>query len=93
MAFKEGDLVWLHICKERFPLVRHGKLKPRTTGPLKVFKKIGDNAYKLKPLDDYNVSGIFNVVDLSSYFEDEEANELKNLFQLGEKMMMTNPSH
>nr|CAD1829201.1 unnamed protein product [Ananas comosus var. bracteatus] len=60
-AFKEGDLVWVHLRKERFPQGRHGKLKPRADGPFKVLKRIGENAYKIELPGDYNVSVTFNV--------------------------------
>ncbi|CAL9019280.1 unnamed protein product, partial [Prunus brigantina] len=45
--FKEGDLVWLHLGKER--LTGEGKkLKPIRYGPFKIIKQIGDNAFQLE---------------------------------------------
>ncbi|KAM1527565.1 hypothetical protein TB2_016614 [Malus domestica] len=42
--FKEGDLVWLHLGKER--LQGEGKkLKPIRYRPFKIIKQIGDNAF------------------------------------------------
>ena len=32
-VFEEGDLVWIHLSKERFPQERNSKLKPRGDGP------------------------------------------------------------
>jgi len=32
-SFNEGDLVWLHLRKERFPHLRKFKLSPRGDGP------------------------------------------------------------
>ena len=33
MIFEEGDLVWLHLRKDRFPDERKSKLAPREDGP------------------------------------------------------------
>ena len=35
-VFKEGDLVWIHLRKERFPSKRSSKLKPSPDEPFKV---------------------------------------------------------
>jgi hypothetical protein len=42
--FEPGDLVWLHLRKERFPDLRKSKLMPRADGPFKVLEKINENA-------------------------------------------------
>ncbi|KAK1601877.1 hypothetical protein QYE76_016460 [Lolium multiflorum] len=44
-VFEEGDLVWIHLRKERFPQERNSKLKPRGDGPFKVLKRINNNTY------------------------------------------------
>jgi hypothetical protein len=36
MLFEEGDLVWVHLRKDRFPDQRKSKLQPRADGPFKV---------------------------------------------------------
>jgi hypothetical protein len=36
MDFAPGDLVWLHLKKERFFDLRKSKLMPRVDGPFKV---------------------------------------------------------
>ncbi|KAH0720178.1 hypothetical protein KY284_005208 [Solanum tuberosum] len=51
VVFKPGDLVWVHMRKERFPSKRKTKLDPRGSGPYKVLERIGDNSYKLDLLD------------------------------------------
>ena len=43
-TFKEGDLVWIHLKKERFPNKRSSKLMPRADGPFRVLQRIGENA-------------------------------------------------
>ncbi|KAH7569570.1 hypothetical protein JRO89_XS06G0192400 [Xanthoceras sorbifolium] len=45
--FKEGDMVWIHPSKDRFPKGKYGKLKTRADGPFKVLQRIGENAYKI----------------------------------------------
>ena len=53
VEFKVGDLVWIHLRKDRFPQNKYGKLKPQEDGPFKVIEKIGKNSYKLKFLVGY----------------------------------------
>ena len=68
MIFNIGDLVWLHLRKDRFPQERKSKLRPRVDGPFKVLARYNDNAYKIDiPRDKYSVSDIFNIKDLSPY--------------------------
>ena len=71
-AFKEGDLVWIHLRKEQFPSKRSSKLMPRADGPFRVLQRIRENAYNIELPDDYGVSTTFNVSDLSPYYEDQE---------------------
>ncbi|GKE18775.1 RNA-directed DNA polymerase [Tanacetum coccineum] len=86
VLYREGDLVWIHLRKERFPAGRFGKLKPRGDGPFCVLKKINDNAYKIELPGHYNVSATFNVADLSPYKgdSDDEPDSGSSLFQEGE---------
>ena len=76
MIFKEGDLVRIHLRKERFPEERNSKLKPRGDGPYKVLKRINDNAYVIDiPPSKYAVSNSFNLSDLSPYYGDDDEME------------------
>ena len=91
MIFEEGDLVWLHLCKDLFPDARKSKLHPRGDGPFKVIKRINDNAYKIDISNSKHlVHDTFNVADLSPYYgtsSDEEDQESRTtLFQGGEMM-------
>ena len=72
VIFKQGDLVWIHLRKARFPTGRYGKLQPRADGPFRVLERINDNAYKVDLPGEYNVSGTFNVADLSPYITDSD---------------------
>jgi len=44
IVFQPGDLVWIHLRKERFPSKRKNKLMPRVEGSFEVLEKINDNA-------------------------------------------------
>ncbi|KAK1601962.1 hypothetical protein QYE76_027067 [Lolium multiflorum] len=82
--FNEGDLVWIHLRKDRFPQERNSKLKPRGDGPFKVLKRINDNAYIVDiPTSKYLVSNTFNVSDLSPYHGDEENIESRTTLSQG----------
>lgn len=72
VVYKEDDLVWIHLRKERFPASGFGKLQPRADGPFRVIKRINDNAYKIELPGHYNVSATFNVADLSPYVGDQD---------------------
>ena len=46
VIFNKGDLVWLHLRKDRFPNERKSKLLPRADGPFKVLARYNNNDYK-----------------------------------------------
>jgi hypothetical protein len=71
VTFEEGDLVWVHLRKDRFPVERKSKLMPRVDGPFRVLKKINDNAYQLDLEGKYNVSSSFNITDLLPFVADD----------------------
>jgi hypothetical protein len=86
VVFEVGDLVGLHLRKDRFPDLRKSKLMPRVDGPFMVIEKINDNTYKLE-LSAYfgTVSPTFNIADLKPYFgEEEEIASRKTSIQEGE---------
>lgn len=69
--FHHGDLVWLHLRKERFPKLRKNKLMPRSDDPFRVIERVNDSAYKIELPDELmGVSATFNVGDLSKYLDD-----------------------
>ena len=61
MIFQPRDWVWVHFCKERFPLQRKSKINPRGDGPFQILERINDNAYKVDLPGEYNVNASFNV--------------------------------
>ena len=72
VKLEPGDLVWLHLRKERFPDLRKSKLMPRAAGPYKILEKINDNAYKLELPPEFGVSPTFNISDLRPYLGEED---------------------
>src|SRR4051812_49468661 len=78
MIFGAGDLVWIHLSKDRFPKDRDSKLKPRGDGPFKVLKWINNNAYIIDiPTSKYLVSPTFNVKDLSPFHGEDQVERVK----------------
>jgi hypothetical protein len=59
VKLEPGDLVWLHLRKDRFSYLRKSKLMPKTDGPFKIIEKITDNVYKLELPPEFGVSPIF----------------------------------
>jgi len=72
IKLEPGDLVWLHLRKDRFPDLRKSKLMPRADGPFKITEKINDNAYKLELPPEFGVSPTFNISDLKPYLGEED---------------------
>jgi hypothetical protein len=72
VKLEPGDLVWVHLRKDRFPDLRKSKLMPRAAGPFKVLEKINDNAYKLELPPEFGVSATFNISDLKPYLGEED---------------------
>jgi translation initiation factor IF-1 len=64
VKLEPGDLVWLHLRKERFPKLRKSKLMSHAAAPFKILAKINDNAYKLELPPEFGVSPSFNISDL-----------------------------
>ena len=67
-VFDEGDLVMVHLSKNRLPAGDHPKLGDRKFWPFRIAAKINDNVYKLELPPDLALSSTFNVKDLFEYF-------------------------
>jgi translation initiation factor IF-1 len=61
VKLEPGDLVLLHLRKERFPELRKSKLMSHAAGPFKILAKINDNAYKLELPPEFGVIPRFNI--------------------------------
>jgi hypothetical protein len=72
VKLESGDLVWLHLRKERFSELRKSKLISRVAGPFKILAKINDNVYKLELPPEFGVSHSFNISDLRPYLGEED---------------------
>jgi hypothetical protein len=72
VKLEPGDLVWLHLRKERFSELRKSKLMSRATHPVKILAKINDNAYKLELPPEFGISPSFNISDLRPYLGEED---------------------
>jgi hypothetical protein len=73
VQFKVGDLVMIHLKKERLPKGQHTKLMMKKIGPFKILQKCGNNAYRVELPPDVGLSPIFNVSDLFAFKEPTDA--------------------
>jgi hypothetical protein len=77
VKLEPGDLVWLHLRKERFSKLRKSKLMSHAADPFKILAKINDNAYKLELPPEFGVSPTFKISDLRPYFGEEDEMPLR----------------
>ena len=69
VMFKEGDLVWVILTKERNPTGPNTKLQQKKIGHCPMLHKINDNAYQVKLPNHLHISNSFNVRHLLPYHE------------------------
>ncbi|KAK9920990.1 hypothetical protein M0R45_029522 [Rubus argutus] len=79
-TFHEGDLVWVYLKNERFPVGSYNKLKERKIGPCQILTKINDNAYKIDLPPNIRTHPTFNVRDLSEYHGELESDSWASAF-------------
>ncbi|KAJ0095419.1 hypothetical protein Patl1_15534 [Pistacia atlantica] len=70
--FDVGDMVLICLRPERFPLGSFTKLHARRVVPFKVAKRLGPNAYVIELPNDYGISSVFNIEDLTKFHGSEE---------------------
>jgi hypothetical protein len=94
VKLEPGDLVWVHLRKDRFSDLRKSKVMPRAAGPFKILEKINDIAYKLELPPEFGVSSIFNILDLKPYLGEEDELESRTTpIQEGEDDEDISPLH
>jgi hypothetical protein len=71
LQFEVGDLILVHLRKERFLRGTYNKLKMKKIRPCRVLKKFGTNAYEIELQDGIGISTIFNISDLYPYKAEE----------------------
>ncbi|KAK8952345.1 hypothetical protein KSP39_PZI004083 [Platanthera zijinensis] len=69
--FEIGAQVLVRIRPERFPSGTARKLNARRMGPYTVVRRIGTNAYEIDIPNHMGISRVFNVEDLTAYFEEQ----------------------
>lgn len=67
VQFKVGDMVMIHLKKERLPKEKYTKMLMKKIGPFKVLKRCGTNAYKIDLRSNVGLSPIFNVSNIYAY--------------------------
>lgn len=65
--YQVGDMVMVHLNKDKLLKGSHSKLRMCKIGPCKILDKYGPNAYKIELPDDVAISRIFNLSDLTLY--------------------------
>ena len=64
---EEGDLMMVHLRKERFPRGAYNKLKWKKIGPCKILRKLSSNEYGVELPRYVGIFPIFNVLCLYPY--------------------------
>ena len=70
----------VHLRKEHFPVGTYNKLKMKKFGPYKIVKKHDSrNAYELELSAELNISPVFNISNLTEYYEGGDGDEVVEL--------------
>ena len=76
--FEEGELVMVHLKKDRFPRGTYNKLMWKKIGSCKILRIFYANAYKVQLPSEVGISPIFNVSDLYPYQVDESIHSIES---------------
>ena len=75
--FKIGDEVMVHLRKKYFSMGTYNKLKMKKFGPCKIMKRHDSgNTYEVELLVELNISPVFNILDLTEYYEGGDGDEV-----------------
>ena len=67
----------VHLMKEHFTVGIDSKLKMKKFGPCKIVKRHDSgNAYEVALPADLNISLVFNILDLTEYYEGGDGDEV-----------------
>lgn len=72
-TFEEGDLVIVHLSKERYPVGTYNKLKAKKVCLYPITQKINDKSYIVGLPEDWKISKTFNVKGLYKYYPPDAA--------------------
>ena len=79
---KIGDLVWVHLRKDRFLDKRKNELMPKAAGPLRIVDQKETIAFRVDMHEEYGDRTTFNIGDLAPYHGPQELSSI--LFEEGE---------
>ena len=75
--FQIGDEVMVHLRKEQFPVGTYNKMKMKKFGLCKIVKKHDfGNACEVELPTELNISPVFNILDLTEYYEGGDGDEV-----------------
>ena len=75
--FQIGDEVMVQLRKEYFLVGTYNKLKMKKFGPCMIVKRhASGNAYEVELLVELNISPVFNILDLTEYYERGDGDEI-----------------
>lgn len=78
VVFREGDLVWVHLTRDRIPSHAYNKLKSKKIGHVPIVAKINDNVYRVQLPSDITTSNVFNVRFLTQFFPPDDPSDSRS---------------
>ena len=88
LHFQVGDLVMIHLRKERMPREKYTKLMMKKRGPFKILKKCGYNAYHIDLPTNLWIFPIFSVADIYAFKGPKDNEEVEVVQQQEESNLL-----